>query len=362
LALGRKEAGKKHGEEKHLTERKRPSQFDIILKRAREIAQRQLKAKRRRRRSRRSRTNQRWKSIELTDEDLVKHDWIVLFIRSLFAWELGYIGAFFVWVGLALAYPIFAEWPYTLLTFEIVISFGLGTLATFREVLLRKIAKRGFVLTFVVQKVVFYSYYGAFVVALYPLLTVRQNLLGISIPPTFPAYSSLPFVMIGLFFFLIIPRLTWSRLLWEVREARLCILQFASDWQAGNPRYFWLRFGMQGVEEGLRRSGLSVTPGILYHGASYSLFRERMTTADLNLLAEWLIHPTQLVQTNSIVSGLIWESEQAEESGFGKVYGLWGRILRLPWPKGYAVFVAIGVIAGSIPPIVYALKVILSLP
>ena len=312
------------------------------------------------RRVRASRSNQKRKSIEINSDDLITHHWSEQLVFALLSWALGYVGSFFIWLGLAIRYPIFAEWLYTLLVFEIVGSALFALLAALREELLRKIAKQGFVFTFFLEKGIFWAYYGAFLIALYPLLSLKGAIPEIS--PLLPVYSSLPIISVGLFFFLIIPRYALSRLLWEIRESRLCILQFSAEWATGTPRYFWLRFGMRGVEQGLRRSGLSLKPGVLYHGASYCLFRESLSLSDLNAMAEWLIQPTRFRQVNSTISGLIWASSEAEGSGFGRVYGILGRILQLPWPRAYSVFVAISVIAGSIPPIAYLIKWILSLP
>jgi len=69
-----------------------------------------------------------------------------------------------------------------------------------------------------------------------------------------------------------------------------------------------------------------------------------------------LIHPTHLQYIESTISGLIWESGQAQSDGLGKVHGIWGRILQLPWPQGYNVIVAISAIVGSISGIVALLK------
>src|SRR5438128_3338069 len=113
---------------------------------------------------------------------------------------------------------------------------------------------------------------------------------------------------------------------------------------------------MRGVETRLRFSGLAPNPGILYHGASYSLFRENLTNNDLQLLAEWLIHPANLQYIKSIISGLIWESDQAKASGLGRVHGIWGRILQLPWPQGYNLIIAVSAIVGSISGLIALMK------
>ncbi len=114
---------------------------------------------------------------------------------------------------------------------------------------------------------------------------------------------------------------------------------------------------MRGIEWTLGRSGLSVTPGVLYHGSCYSLFKDNLPNSDLGLLAEWLTFPANFRQVNSIILGLMWQSAHAEDSGFGKVRGIWGRISRLPFPKGYNIVVAIGAIAGSITAIVELAKI-----
>jgi len=125
------------------------------------------------RRVRASRTNQQRKSIEINSDDLITHHWSEQLVFALLSWALGYVGSFFIWLGLAIRYPIFAEWLYTLLVFEIVGSALFALLAALREELLRKIAKQGFVFTFFLEKGIFWAYYGAFLIALYPLLSLK---------------------------------------------------------------------------------------------------------------------------------------------------------------------------------------------
>src|SRR6266568_6089580 len=292
-------------------------------------------------------------SIWVTVDDLIAYSPLTRFIYALLAWELAFVGSFFIWLGLVFWNPIFADWQYTLLAFEIVGSLGFALLAWSREILVKKVATRGFAFIFRFQRLVFESYYGAFLVAIYPLLTVKT---AIPLSPFFPI-SPLSVVAIGVFFFLIIPRLVISELLRETRVPRLSILQFTLERKTGNPRYSWLRIGMRGIEWTLGRSGLSVTPGVLYHGSCYSLFKDNLPNSDLGLLAEWLTFHANFRQVNSIILGLMWQSAHAEDSGFGKVRGIWGRISRLPFPKGYNIVVAIGAIAGSITAIVELAKI-----
>jgi hypothetical protein len=289
------------------------------------------------------------------DEDLIWTSWSERLPRVLVAWSFGFVGTFFLWLGLAIVYPIFADWPYTLLVLEVVVSSVLALIAWEREAVMTQLAKRGFVPIFIAQKAIDWVYYLAFPVALYPYLSIKGAIPGVS--PPLPIYSTVPLIFLGLFFFMITFHISFLRFIWPIREARLSLLQFLRDWIADDPRYFWLRVGMRGVETRLRSSGLSPNPGVLYHGTSYSLLRDAVAArSDLQLLAEWLIHPTHLQYIESIMSGLIWESDQAEDGGFGKVHGIWGRILQVPWPQGYKVIVAIGAIVGSISGIVALLK------
>ncbi len=292
--------------------------------------------------------------VEVKDEDLIWTTWSERLPRVLLAWSFGFIGTFFLWLGLAIMYPIFADWPYTLLVLEIVVSSILAVTAWGRDTLMRKLADRGFVPTFIVQKILDWAYYLAFPLALYPYLSIKGAIPGVS--PPLPIYSTLPLIALGLFFFMLTPHFIFLRFLWPIREARLSLLQFLRDWIGDDPRYFWLRVGMRGVETRLRFSGLAPNPGTLYHGASYSLFRENLTNNDLQLLAEWLIHPAHLQYIKSIISGLIWESDQAKASGLGRVHGIWGRILQLPWPQGYNLIIAVSAIVGSISGLIALMK------
>ncbi|HKZ41270.1 MAG TPA: hypothetical protein VJ044_09940, partial [Candidatus Hodarchaeales archaeon] len=212
-----------------------------------------------------SRTSLRRKSIRVTDQDIIWHTWFELIPNVFLGAVLGFVGSSSIWLGLAVTYPIFLEFPYTLLAFEIVGITALTLLAAFRNRLLKRIISHGFVFTFSLQRIIFWAYYGAILLALYPLLSLPNSALGY--PPLLPNYSpAISIVLIGLFFFLIAPRFALSRFLWEVREARLSLLQFLAEWVTENPRYFWLRRGMQGVEQRLRNSGLSIGSGVVFHG------------------------------------------------------------------------------------------------
>jgi len=184
--------------------------------------------------------------VEVKDEDLTWTTWSERFPRALIAWSFGFIGTFFVWLGLAIVYPIFADWPYTLLVLELVVSSILAVIAWERDTLVRILANSGFVPTFILQKIIDWVYYLAFPLALYPYLSIKGAIPGVS--PLLPVYSTLPLIFLGLFFFMLTPHFIFLRFLWPAREARLSLLQFLRDWIADDPRYFWLRVGMRGEE------------------------------------------------------------------------------------------------------------------
>jgi len=305
--------------------------------------------------SRSSRSNTpRPKSVRVADEDVTWHTWFDIIPSVLVGGILGYLGSVFLWLGLAVAYPFLFDFPYAL-AFQIVGVTALTLLAAFRNRLLARISSRGFVFTFVLQRTIFNVYYGAFLLALYPLFSSSVAIAGYS-PPLLDGLPASTIVLIGLYFFLIAPRFIFSRLLGEIREARLSLLQFLAEWVTENPSYSWLRRGMRGVAQQLTNSGLSVAPGVLFHGASYSLFRETLSRTELKSLAEWLIHPARFQQANSVVRGLIWESRQAENVGFGKARGVFDRLVALPWQKAYGVTVAISVVVGAIAAIINLLQ------
>jgi|SRR5438128_2259282 len=169
--------------------------------------------------------------VEVKDEDLIWTTWSERLPRVLLAWSFGFIGTFFLWLGLAIMYPIFADWPYTLLVLEIVVSSILAVTAWGRDTLMRKLADRGFVPTFIVQKILDWAYYLAFPLALYPYLSIKGAIPGVS--PPLPIYSTLPLIALGLFFFMLTPHFIFLRFLWPIREARLSLLQFLRDWDRG---------------------------------------------------------------------------------------------------------------------------------
>src|SRR5438309_1042905 len=99
-------------------------------------------------RKRQRRSHERRKIINVDKEDLILHSWLARIPFIILAWELGFIASFFFWLGLALQDPIFAEWPYTLITFEITGSFALALIAAARNYVVERIAKRGFAFSF----------------------------------------------------------------------------------------------------------------------------------------------------------------------------------------------------------------------
>ena len=164
----------------------------------------------------------------------------------------------------------------------------------------------------------------------------------------------------GLYFFLIAPHFVVSQIIRETNGAGLSLFQFLEDKRSGNPRYFWLRRGIRGVERQLRNSGLSVSPGVLFHGVAFALFKERLPNDELQAVGEWLIHPANFQVVNSIIPGLIWQSKQAKDEGFGKAPGVWDQLVEI-WQKFHRATSTAGKIATALAAIIGVVLTILRL-
>ena len=291
--------------------------------------------------------------LEAPDEALIWSTDFDSILAAFFGVFFGFFGSFIVWLSLVVAYPGILDLPFQfpLLVLEIVAVLVLGALGRWRNWVLGKIAPRGFVFVFRFQLNVQFAYDVALLSGIYSILALYK------VVPTYGLSFSV--LLAGLFFFLGAPRFIFSRLLKEEWDGRLSLLQFLMEKNASqNPRFSWLRRGMRAVEQRLRYSGLSPSPGVLFHGLSYSLFRGSIPDSDIQSLADWLIHPTRYQQVNSIIAGLIWESKQSARDELNRVVGIWERFVRLPWQN---VKVTIGILAPIIVAIITQLPNILRL-
>jgi len=284
---------------------------------------------------------------KVNDEDLIWYGPVKLILAVLQAGLLGIVGFTISGIAIGLQFPPLLEDPNSLLIFVNAGTYSFSLLAGLRNRILRRIAHRGFILTFWSQRAFRGMFWVAVILATYSIL-VAWGII--------PNYSSFLFLLfMGLYFLLVMPSLVFSRLMPKQREARLCLSQFLHDWNLGKPKlttgHSWLRRSLRGVEQQLRTFGLSTPAGTLFLGSSYSIFKGTMSSPELEELGNWLIKPGDWFKVNWTIPYLVSQAEVAEDSGFGKPLGALERLVRLPWRNlSYVtgIVVAIPTIVGAI--------------
>jgi hypothetical protein len=138
-------------------------------------------------------------SIPVTDNDVLWYDRYELVLSGLLGGIFGFVGTFFIWVAVALVYPIFADPPpITLILLEIIGTLVFTLLGVLSNRIVARIAIRGMISTTSVQLFLSAVYGGAVVLALNAIFSVEGIIPGRSLPIAL-TYS-------GVYFYLLAPR------------------------------------------------------------------------------------------------------------------------------------------------------------
>jgi len=227
------------------------------------------------------------------------------------------------------------------LPISIVATAPLVLLTLYRNRILRKVVKLGFVSTFRfrgIVEVLFWSgmtlTLGGSILSFYPL-TTKYLYLGLGSGLTLISVSS-----------------NWNNFMAPWAVGKLSIEQFLMENKQENANYSWLRRGLRNVENRLRRLGVSPPRGSLFLGTSYAILKKEPIEQDLMLLAEWVGRPKTETKMDILrpVARFLTQAQEAETAGFKPAPTLTDYLGDLPWQKiSYAtgsLAVVVGVIAA----------------
>ncbi len=304
--------------------------------------------------------SERTKKVEITNDDLIRYSTTQEILTGIEGFVLGYLGLTIIWVAIGLAYPIVFEIPNSLLLVVFPGSLMLAAIGRLRNRIVRRIADRGLSWIYWIQRIFSWLFWVGVLLAIYAILAVEHLIPEYSIP-----FSVL---LAGSYFLVAAPRFLFGQLVPELREARLCMLQFLSDWNLGSPRFHtghnWLRRSLGGVERQLATFGLSTSPGTLFLGSSYSLFEGMISAFELEALGDWLIRPADWTFVNWTIPFAISQAEEAERSGFGRVLGQLERLLDRPSRRAKVVLgtiISALTIIANLPSIIQAVQILAKL-
>ncbi len=252
--------------------------------------------------------------IQIKKEDLLLESSFEGVLKGLVGSSLGFLGALIISVALGLTSQTLFGVPIAFLGFVLLVSSLLATVGALRNRILKGLAKRGLAWTYWSQRLFSGMFWFAVISAIYGILSIKQII---------PMYSiQLSELFAGLYFLLATPQFLFGRMMEELRESRLCLLEFMSSWNAGKPirstGHSWLRRGMRGIEQRLKAFGIPAPTGELFFGSSYSLFKGHVSNATFEALAAWLIEPSNYSNVNWTIPFLLHEARKAEEDGFHK--------------------------------------------
>jgi hypothetical protein len=287
------------------------------------------------------------RNVRITDDDLILDRRGMRFVKGVLGGSFGFLG--FIFLGIVIPFPVPS------ISFELFLSFVLtGTgvyaaLGEFRDRIVRAFANRGLAWVYWLQRALNWLFWGGVFIALFAIFSVEKV---IPLNQVLPAYANAISILFGGFYFLLAtPRLLFGQLMTESREARLCLVQFMSDWNCGKPvrstGHAWLRRGIQTIERKLKTFGVPVPSGELYFGSSYSLFKGHVSDITFEGLAKWLIDSSNYTNVNWTIPFLLGEAKQAEDAGFHRSHRrLRMRRLTLPETES-AIIIAIS-LGGAI--------------
>jgi len=242
------------------------------------------------------------RAIEIQDSDLVNSRFIELIVTAIVAELFGLIGFLLTWIGIALFVPALFDVPNALPTLTIIGGIIYGAMALFRNRILSRIARRGFVFTFRTQRGIRALSWIGIALSIYVTIVAYGHV---------PNNAYLTLLFAGLFFLLGMPRIIFGRMIRRLREARLCILQFLVELDSGKTNYFWLRKGLPTVERQLRKFDRSVPRGGVYLWACYSLQNNVRVETQLRWLCEWLSRPRITSKLGSLSTSIIVQARAA---------------------------------------------------
>jgi hypothetical protein len=258
-------------------------------------------------------SNPRARTVEVTNDDLILyHRRTTILLSSIEGASLGFLTFVILGIAIGLTSQILFGVSVPFLIFVLAGSFVLAEVGRRRNQIVRRIANLGFAWTYWSERVISWSFWVAVVLAVYAILSIKQII---------PDYSiQISELLAGLYFLLATPQFLLGQLMTAPKAARLCLLQFLSDWNAGKPvvttGHSWLRRALRGIEQRLKTFGIPAPAGELFFGSSYSLFKGHVSNVTFEELAKWLIEASNYSNVNWTIPFLLREAKQAEEDGF----------------------------------------------
>ena len=253
------------------------------------------------------------KNFEIANDDVILHRRRTLFINAIEGALIGFLGFTITAIGIVGLFPSLLV-GYFFSIFVAVGSAFYAAIGQFRNPIVRRIANHGIAWTYWSQRVFSWLFWVSALMAIYAVLSFRHIIPECS--------DSISILFAGLYFLLATPQFLIGKLMTDLKEARLCLLQFMSDWGRGKPEFStghsWLRRGLRGTEQRLKAFGIPAPAGDLFLGSSYSLFKGHVSNITFEELAKWMIEPSNYSNVNWTIPFLLHEAKQAEEDGFGR--------------------------------------------
>ena len=248
------------------------------------------------------------KRIRVSNPDLLFYSlpWRTLFGFS--AAILGTIGFTVSWIAVELAFPALFSVPNSLLIVVSIGTYSFALLAMLRNRLLRRMTKRGFPFVLRFQRLFYWLFWAASLLAIYGYLARTGRI---------PEYSpTLSLLFMGFYFVLTVPWLVLGRLISRLREARLSLLQFMVELDSGRTNYYWLKNGLSGVERQIRKLGYSVPRGGTYRWACFSLEQSIPIVTQLKSLSDWVRRPQRNVGIEQFSTTITVQARAADREGY----------------------------------------------
>ena len=248
------------------------------------------------------------RKLKLSNADLRFYNPLWVIILAFTAGVLGTVGFTVSWIAIELVFPPLFSVPNSLLIVVIIGAYGFAFLALFRNRILRRMARHGFLFVIRFQRFFESLFWAAILLAMYGYFARTGR-----IPEYKPALSLL---FMGFYFPLAMPWLVSGRLIRGSREKRLWIMQFLAEFDAGRINYHWLKNGLSGVERHLRRLGYVVPKGGTYIWACFSLSQKSQLEEQLKFLGDWVRKPQVSDELDRLCTTITVQTRAAERQGY----------------------------------------------
>ncbi len=243
-----------------------------------------------------------------------------------------------------LTYAVFsASLGYLSTLLSVAVSVPMVLFAVYRNRILTRIVRKGFVVAFT-----FGRFVGAIFYASSIILFSGAILLLLS-PKGHTGYVPL---ILG--FALSSVSGEWNMFMNPRAIGKLSIEQFLFQLGQGNPNFPWLRRGVQSVEKRLNRVGLTCAKSSLFLGASYALMRKHEVEADIKALSAWVGQPGNELDPMILPSVVhfLEEARDAEKVGFRAAPTISDKMSELPWQQISYATGSLAIVVGFIVAII----------